>query len=117
MEAPAGLSAEQQRRWDEIQSQMSRPFRTNDGGFVIRNENGGVAEIRFQDDSAPKRGRHDREDPIGLATAHLVTAAHEMLAVCLRVANGECTCADGGPGFTCEVCEAKAAVAKAKGTP
>lgn len=50
------------------------------------------------------------------ANARLIAAAPELLAACERIVKGECTCADGGKGFVCDVCEAKAAVAKAKGT-
>ncbi len=45
-----------------------------------------------------------------LASAKRDVAA--MLSIIRRLAmNGECTCADGGPGFRCEVCEAKDVVA------
>lgn len=47
----------------------------------------------------------------------LAVNAHDALvAACERIArNGECTCHDGGPGFQCDVCEARAALAKATG--
>lgn len=42
----------------------------------------------------------------------------ELVAVAQRVAkNGECTCTDGGAGFQCDVCEAKAVLKKAEERP
>ena len=42
--------------------------------------------------------------------------AHDALvAACERfVKNGVCTCIDGGPGFVCDICEARAALALAR---
>ena len=34
----------------------------------------------------------------------------KLEAVCQRIVNWECTCKDGGPGFQCEVCEAREAL-------
>lgn len=50
------------------------------------------------------------------ANARLIAAAPQLLAACERFCrNGICSCADGGPGFVCDVCEGCAAIAAAKG--
>lgn len=35
-----------------------------------------------------------------------------LVKIAEHLARGECTCADGGPGFVCDVCEAKAVLAE-----
>ena len=38
--------------------------------------------------------------------------AQKMLAACQRfVKNAACSCSEGGPGFVCDVCEGRAAIA------
>lgn len=52
------------------------------------------------------------------ANGHLIAASPDLLAVCKRfVLNAECTCHDGGEGFRCDVCEGRAAIAKAGAAP
>lgn len=51
-----------------------------------------------------------------VANARLIASAPDLLAALERMVKGaECTCEDGGPGFICDVCEARAAIKKAKG--
>jgi len=49
------------------------------------------------------------------AVANLLCAAPEMYELAERISHGECTCADGGDGFECEVCEAKRLTRKSRG--
>ena len=42
--------------------------------------------------------------------------SHASLVAALeRFKNHECTCADGGPGFQCDACEARSVLASSKG--
>lgn len=50
------------------------------------------------------------------ALRRVQAAAPDLLAACERFAKGaECTCTDGGAGFVCDVCEGRAAIARARG--
>jgi hypothetical protein len=77
-EAPAGLTAEQRKRWGELMSERNRPMRENDGSFIIVAGSGdercrvATANSRVK----AKRGMaHTVEDPEGLANAELICRA------------------------------------------
>lgn len=87
----------------------------SDGGAAVLADGLRVALVDIQ--SKPKRGEGGKAKcPIRDANARLIVAAPDLLAACQRlVKNAECTCAEGGPGFTCDVCEGRAAIRKATG--
>lgn len=59
---------------------------------------------------------HVDESSPGAKYARAKDAFDSMFAALVRLTrNAECTCADGGPGFVCDVCEGRAALAKAEG--
>jgi len=74
-EAPDGLTPEQKKRWDEIQSKMGLPTRTNDGNFIVVDEDGHpAAHAIFQ--GTAKRGKGwETEDPVGLRNASIMADA------------------------------------------
>ncbi len=67
--APDHITPEQKVRWDEIQKSLSGPFRTNDGSYIITDEDGeGVIEVRRI--TPAKRGKgYETECPIAYARA------------------------------------------------
>lgn len=81
--APDDLPADRQKQWNDLQAEMCKPFRHNDGSFVIvkdtGDERGPVATATFQ--GKAKRGQAwNTDDPEGLANARLIAAAPDLLA-------------------------------------
>ena len=79
--APSGITPDQKKTWDRLQADMKKPFRHNDGSFVIiagaGDERTPVATATFQGHA--KRGQAwNTEDPVGLANAYLVAAAPDL---------------------------------------
>lgn len=70
--APADLSPEMKEKWDQIQANLSGPFRTNDGAYIICDEDGqGVIEVRRV--TQAKRGKgYQTECPIAYERAKLI---------------------------------------------
>jgi hypothetical protein len=64
---------------------------------------GGVLFLRFRDEFEQE----------GLFLVRAANSHAALVSIARRVSRYECTCADGGPGFQCEVCEAKKALAAA----
>lgn len=55
------------------------------------------------------------EQPLPVAVPKLVGSHAALVASVQRfVKNAVCDCVEGGPGFVCDVCEGKAALAAAK---
>lgn len=84
---PEGATGEQRAKWDTITADMSKPFRDNDGSYIITCDAGRIAAVTFRNQDVPVRKRRTTEDAEALANLDLILRAvnsHAALVEALR---------------------------------